>query len=96
MVLWSAQGMSVAQIAGPKFTRDDRVRDVLRNFNADGLGWLYPGYAGGHPPKFTLGQRREIKKLAESAPAEHGLRPTVILTTGAAAPDGDPAVARRP
>jgi hypothetical protein len=42
MVSWSAQGMSVAQIAGPAFTRDDRVRDVLRNFNADGLDSLYP------------------------------------------------------
>jgi transposase len=73
MVSWSAQGMSVAQITGPAFTTDDLVRDVLRNFNADGRDSLYPGYAGGHPPKFTLGQRQEIKKLAESAPAEHGL-----------------------
>ena len=37
MVLWSAQGMSVPQIAGLAFTSEDRVRDVLHNFNADGL-----------------------------------------------------------
>ena len=37
MVLWSAQGMSVAQIAGLAFTSEDRVRDVLHNFNADGF-----------------------------------------------------------
>src|SRR5262249_41782588 len=34
---------------------------------------LYPRYKGGHPPKFTLGQRREIKKIARSRPADHGL-----------------------
>ena len=54
MVLWSAQGMSVAQIAGLAFTSEDRVRDVLHNFNADGFESLYPRYSGGHPPVFTL------------------------------------------
>jgi hypothetical protein len=49
MVLWSAQGMSVAQIAGLAFTSEDRVRDVLHNFNADGFESLYPCYAGGRP-----------------------------------------------
>ena len=73
MVLWSAQGMSVPQIAGLAFTSEDRVRDVLHNFNADGFGSLYPRYAGWRPPVFTLGQRREIKKIAKSKPAEHGL-----------------------
>ena len=73
MVLWSAQGMSVAQISRLAFTSEDRVRDVLHNFNADGFGSLYPRYAGGRPPAFTLAERREIKKIAKSKPAEHGL-----------------------
>ena len=73
MVLWSAQGMSVPQIARLAFTSEDRVRDVLHDFNADGFDSLYPRYAGGHPPVFTLAQRREIKKIAKSAPADHGL-----------------------
>jgi YhgE/Pip-like protein len=34
---------------------------------------LYPKYKGGHPPKFTLPQRREIKKIAKSKPVEHDL-----------------------
>ena len=55
------------------FTGEDRVRDVIRNFNADGFGSLYPKYTGGRPPKFTLPKRREIKKTAKSKPAEHGL-----------------------
>ena len=49
------------------------MRDVIRNFNADGFGSLYPRYKGGRPPKFTLAQRREIKKIAKSRPAEHDL-----------------------
>ena len=73
MVLLSAQGMDVAAIAKVAFTSEDRVRDVIRNFNADGFGSLYPRYKGGRPPKFTLAQRREIKKTAKSKPAEHDL-----------------------
>jgi transposase len=73
MVLLSAQGMEVPAIAKVAFTSQDRVRDVIRNFNADGFGSLYPKYKGGHPPKFTLAQRREIKTTAKSRPAEHDL-----------------------
>jgi transposase len=73
MVLLSAQGMEVPAIAKVAFTSEDRVRDVIRSFNADGFDSLYPKYMGGHPPKFTLGQRREIKKIAKSKPAEHDL-----------------------
>ncbi len=75
MVLLSAQGMDVAGIARVAFTSEDRVRDVIRNFNADGFSSLYPKYKGGRPPKFTLVARREIKKIAKSRPrpTEHGL-----------------------
>ena len=73
MVLLSAQGMDAAAIAKVAFTSEDRFRDVIRNFNADGFGSLYPKYRGGHPPKFTLPQRREIKKIAKSKPVEHDL-----------------------
>ncbi|WUT07953.1 helix-turn-helix domain-containing protein [Streptomyces sp. NBC_00704] len=55
------------------FTSDDRVRDVLHNVNADGFDSLYPKYKGGRPKTFTLPERREIKKIAESKPVEHGL-----------------------
>jgi transposase len=73
MVLLSAQGMSVAKIAEVTFTSCDRVRDVIHNFNADGFDSLYPRYKGGRPKRFTLAERREIKKIAKSKPAEHGL-----------------------
>jgi transposase len=73
MVLLSAQGMEVAQIAQVAFTSPDRVRAVLHNFNDDGFDSLVPKYAGGRPPTFTLPERREIKKVALSRPVDHGL-----------------------
>jgi transposase len=73
MVLLSAQGMDVAGIAKVAFTSEDRVRDVIRNFSADGFDSLYPRYKGGRPPKFTLGQRREIKKVAKARPGDYDL-----------------------
>lgn len=73
MVLLSAQGMPVAKIAEVSFTSDDRVRDVIHNFNIDGFESLYPKYKGGRPKTFTLPERREIKKIAKSKPAEHDL-----------------------
>ncbi len=59
MVLLSAQGMDVAQIASVAFTSKDRVREVIHNFNDDGFESLYPKYAGGRPPTFTLPERRD-------------------------------------
>ena len=73
IVLLSAQGMTVAAIAKVAFTSEDRVRDVIHNFNADGFSSLYPKYRGGRPPKFTLGQRREVEKIARSRPTDHDL-----------------------
>ncbi len=65
--------MDVPAIAEVAFTSEDRVRDVIRNFNAGGFGSLYPRYKGGRPPKFTLAQRREIKKITKAKPAGYDL-----------------------
>jgi transposase len=73
IVLWSAQRMSVAQIAEIAFTSEDRVREVIHNFNADGFDSLAPKYAGGRPPTFTLPQRQQVKKIALSRPQDHDL-----------------------
>jgi transposase len=73
IVLWSAQRMDVPAIARIAFTSEDRVREVIHNFNADGFDSLAPKYSGGRPPKFTLPERREIKKVALSRPVDHGL-----------------------
>lgn len=55
------------------FTSDDRVRDVIHNFNADGFDSLYPKCKGGRPKTFTLPERREIKKIVKSKQTEHDL-----------------------
>jgi transposase len=73
MVLPSAQAMDVVGISKVAFTSDDRVRDVIHSFSADGFASMYPKYKGGRAPKFTLPERREIKKIAKSKPAEHDL-----------------------
>jgi transposase len=73
IVLWSAQRMDVPAIARIAFTSEDRVREVIHNFNADGFDSLAPKYSGGRPPKFTLPERREIKKVALSRPVDHDL-----------------------
>ena len=46
---------------------------MLDNVNADGFDALYPRYRGGRLPTFTLPQRRRIKTLALSRPADHDL-----------------------
>lgn len=68
MVLLSVQGMDVSAIAKVTFTSADRVGEVINNFNSDGFDSLYPRYAGGRPPTFTLPQRQQIKKIALSRP----------------------------
>jgi transposase len=73
IVVWSAQRMAVAQIAEIAFTSEDRVREVIHNFNADGFDSLAPKYAGGRPPTFTLPQRQQIKKIVLSRPTDHRL-----------------------
>ncbi|MGW3418262.1 IS630 family transposase [Streptomyces phaeochromogenes] len=73
MVLLSAQGMLVDNIATVTFTSPDRVRNVMHNFNVDGFEAPYPKYRSGRPKTFTLLERREIKKIAKSKPAERSL-----------------------
>ena len=47
---------------------------MLHNFNDDGFDFFgRPRYSGGRPPKFTLPERREIKKIALSRPVDHEL-----------------------
>jgi transposase len=72
IVLWSAQRMDVPAIAKIAFTSEDRVREVIHNFNADGFDSLAPKYAGGRPPKFTLPERAAIKKIALGRPTDYG------------------------
>ena len=73
MVLLSAQGMDVAAIAKVAFTSEDRVRDVIHNFNSDGFARCTRSTGAGGRRSSRCAQRREIKKIAKSRPAEHDL-----------------------
>ncbi|SHM95434.1 Winged helix-turn helix [Streptomyces yunnanensis] len=53
-MLLSAQGIDVAKIAEMAFTSEDRARDVIHDFNADGFEALDPKYKGGRPKTLTL------------------------------------------
>ncbi|MCX4784205.1 hypothetical protein OG435_47210 [Streptomyces sp. NBC_01264] len=70
MVLLPVRGMAVARVTEVSFASDDRVRDVIHNFNTDGFGSLHPTYKGGWPKTLTLPERREI---AKPKPTEHDL-----------------------
>lgn len=58
--------MPAAKNAEVTLTNDDRVRNVIHNFNTDGIDSLHPNYSGSRPKAFTLPKRREIKKTAKS------------------------------
>lgn len=70
-MLWSAQAMDVSALAKIAFTSEDRAREVIHNFNADGFDSLAPKFAGGHAPMFTFPERQAIKKIALSRPQDH-------------------------
>ncbi|MFD5036109.1 transposase [Streptomyces sp. NPDC058377] len=80
MVLLSEQGIPLAEIAEVSFTSDDRVRDVIHNFNTDDFDSLHPKYKGGRPRTFTLKARVEhLYAIADGeALAEEG-EPEIIF-----------------
>ena len=53
VVLASAQGSKVPDIARRLYFCDEHVRTIIKEFNADGLDALVPRYGGGRPPKFS-------------------------------------------
>jgi hypothetical protein len=64
MVLLPAQGMDVPAIAKVAFTSEDRVRDVIGNFNAD-------GFESGRTPSGLTATCRQIGRIRERA--SHGV-----------------------
>src|SRR5512140_3277560 len=69
MVLLSAQGMDAAAIAKVAFTSEDRVRDVIGNFNADGFASLYPRYRGGRPSSACRSGGRSRRSPSRGRPS---------------------------
>jgi transposase len=53
VVLSSAGGNTVPAIARPVLTSEDRLRQVIRNFNKMGMACLDPKWAGSRPGGIT-------------------------------------------
>lgn len=73
VVLCSAQGMSVPEIAGTVFFDVGHIRAVLKGFNERGFAALRPGRSPGRPRRIGLETRERIVAVALSRPHDLGL-----------------------
>ena len=64
VVLASAQGSKVPDIARRLYFCDGHVRTIIKDFNSWGLDSLVPQYGGGRPPKFA---EEQISLIVESS-----------------------------
>jgi transposase len=64
VVLASAQGSKVPDIARRLYFCDGHVRTIIKEFNACGLDSLVPKYSGGRPPKFS---EEQVSLMVEAA-----------------------------
>lgn len=68
VILMSAQGMAVKQIAKSTYLHEVYVRELLRHFNREGTGILRKRTSPGRPVDFTPEIRAEIVECALSPP----------------------------
>jgi transposase len=77
IVMASAQGQSVPDIAAMFATSDGYVRRVVHEFNEDGFGALDPKWSSGPPVRIDAATREEICRIARCQPCDLGLPFTV-------------------
>jgi transposase len=68
VILASAQGSKVPDIARRFYFCDVHVRTIIKGFNQDGFDALVPKYGGGRPKKFSEEQRSLIVETALCPP----------------------------
>jgi transposase len=73
VVLQSAQGFKVREIARSQFYSEKHVRTIIKRFNEEGFSSLKSNYSGGRPPKFDKEIRLDIVDTAMSRPQDLGL-----------------------
>jgi len=73
VVLQSAQGSKVPEIARSHFYSEKHVRTIIKRFNEEGFSSLRSNYGGGRPPKFDEETRLDIVDTAMSRPQDLGL-----------------------
>ena len=72
IILSSAGGNTVPVIARLVQTSEDRVREVIHNFNEMGLACLDPKWAGGRPRKISTDDEAFIVETAATRPEKRG------------------------
>ena len=72
VILASAGGNTVPVIARLVQTSEDRVREVIHNFNRLGMACLDPKWAGGRPRRITSDDEAFIVKMAKTRPEKLG------------------------
>jgi transposase len=72
VILASAGNNTVPVIARLVQTSDDRVREVIHNFNKMGMACLDPKWAGGRPRRITTDDEAFIVKTAKTRPQRLG------------------------
>ncbi len=73
VVLQSAQGFRVREIAKSQFYCEKQVRTIIKRFNEEGFVSLRSKYGGGRPPTFDRETRLDIVDAAMSRPEDVGL-----------------------
>lgn len=73
VVLASAQGQKISVIAKLVQTSEDRVREMIHNFNEAGMDSLFPRWSEGPPATFTPKVKARICRIARARPAKFGL-----------------------
>ena len=73
VVLQSAQGFKVSEIARSQFYSKKQVRKIINRFNEEGFPSLKSNYTGGRPPRFRREVRLDIVDTAMSRPEDLGL-----------------------
>jgi transposase len=68
VILASAQGSKVPDIARRFYFSPQHVRAIIKDFNASGFEALVPKYGTGRPPKFSQEQRSLIVETALCPP----------------------------
>jgi transposase len=68
VILASAQGSKVPDIARTLYFSPQHIRTIIKDFNGNGFKALEPRYSGGRPPKFNDEQKSLIIETALCPP----------------------------
>jgi transposase len=68
VILSSAQGSTVQEIAKLTLLSEYHIREIIRMFNQGGIAALRPRKGGNHTVKFTEEERASVAELAQMPP----------------------------